>query len=70
MQDKCSQFVLMVFFFVCLFGCVQATGPFLQFGAVGALTLLSPFVFQSYLVSRNKCTCPIYIYFIFLKSEL
>lgn len=28
--------------------CWQATGPFLQFGAVGALTLLSLFVFQSF----------------------
>lgn len=26
----------------------QATAPFLQFGAVGALTLLSPFVFQRF----------------------
>ncbi|XP_035017997.2 glycerophosphoinositol inositolphosphodiesterase GDPD2 isoform X1 [Hippoglossus stenolepis] len=27
---------------------LQATGPFLQFGAVGALTLLSPFVFRGF----------------------
>lgn len=27
---------------------LQATAPFLQFGAVGALTLLSPFVFRSF----------------------
>lgn len=35
---------------------LQATGPFLQFGAVGALTLLSPFVFRSYFAARNKCS--------------
>lgn len=35
---------------------LQATGPFLQFGAVGALTLLSPFVFRSCLAAKNKCS--------------
>lgn len=41
----------------------QATAPFLQFGAVGALTLLSPFVFHRFHLAktrmcqtRNKCT--------------
>ncbi|KAM3612078.1 uncharacterized protein V6R79_002323 [Siganus canaliculatus] len=33
---------------------LQATGPFLQFGAVGALTLLSPFVFRGFHVAKGK----------------
>ncbi|KAM4555498.1 glycerophosphoinositol inositolphosphodiesterase GDPD2 [Odontesthes bonariensis] len=32
---------------------LQATAPFLQFGAVGALTLLSSFVFQSYHMAKG-----------------
>lgn len=36
---------------------LQATGPFLQFGAVGAITLLSPFIFKGYHAARNKCMC-------------
>ncbi|XP_042348819.1 glycerophosphoinositol inositolphosphodiesterase GDPD2-like [Plectropomus leopardus] len=32
----------------------QATAPFLQFGAVGALTLLSPFVFQGFHEAEAK----------------
>ncbi|CAG5989947.1 unnamed protein product [Menidia menidia] len=32
---------------------LQAMGPFLQFGAVGALTLLSSFVFQSFHVAKG-----------------
>ncbi|XP_053285513.1 glycerophosphoinositol inositolphosphodiesterase GDPD2 isoform X1 [Pleuronectes platessa] len=32
---------------------LQATGPFLQFGAVGALTLLSPLVFRSFYVAET-----------------
>ncbi|XP_049897499.1 glycerophosphoinositol inositolphosphodiesterase GDPD2 isoform X2 [Epinephelus moara] len=33
---------------------LQATAPFLQFGAVGALTLLSLFVFQGFRVAKGK----------------
>ncbi|KAM9356515.1 glycerophosphoinositol inositolphosphodiesterase GDPD2 [Symphorus nematophorus] len=33
-----------------------ATGPFLQFGAVGALTLLSPFVFRGLHIAKGKCS--------------
>ncbi|XP_070769587.1 glycerophosphoinositol inositolphosphodiesterase GDPD2 [Enoplosus armatus] len=33
---------------------LQATAPFLQFGAVGALTLLSPFVFRGFHVAKEK----------------
>uniref|UniRef100_A0A3Q4AEN1 GP-PDE domain-containing protein n=1 Tax=Mola mola TaxID=94237 RepID=A0A3Q4AEN1_MOLML len=32
----------------------KATGPFLQFGAVGAITLLSPFIFKGYHAARSK----------------
>ncbi|XP_013860630.1 glycerophosphoinositol inositolphosphodiesterase GDPD2 [Austrofundulus limnaeus] len=32
---------------------LQATGPFLQFGAVGALTLLSSFVFHAFTVAQR-----------------
>uniref|UniRef100_A0A672ZNP3 Glycerophosphodiester phosphodiesterase domain containing 2 n=1 Tax=Sphaeramia orbicularis TaxID=375764 RepID=A0A672ZNP3_9TELE len=34
---------------------LQATAPFLQFGAVGALTLLSPFVFHHFYMAKGKC---------------
>ncbi|XP_044061482.1 glycerophosphoinositol inositolphosphodiesterase GDPD2 isoform X2 [Siniperca chuatsi] len=34
---------------------LQATAPFLQFGAVGALTLLSPFVFRGFHTAKEKC---------------
>ncbi|XP_071314213.1 glycerophosphoinositol inositolphosphodiesterase GDPD2 isoform X2 [Trachinotus anak] len=33
---------------------LQATAPFLQFGAVGALTLLSPFVFKGFHKAKNR----------------
>lgn len=33
----------------------QATGPFLQFGAVGALTLLSPVIFRGFRAAKAKC---------------
>ncbi|XP_030001872.1 glycerophosphoinositol inositolphosphodiesterase GDPD2 isoform X1 [Sphaeramia orbicularis] len=33
---------------------LQATAPFLQFGAVGALTLLSPFVFHHFYMAKGK----------------
>lgn len=33
---------------------LQATAPFLQFGAVGALTLLSSFVFQGFHMAKDK----------------
>ncbi|XP_073343505.1 glycerophosphoinositol inositolphosphodiesterase GDPD2 isoform X2 [Pagrus major] len=33
---------------------LQATGPFLQFGAVGALTLLSPFIFSGFDMAKKK----------------
>ncbi|XP_030252687.1 glycerophosphoinositol inositolphosphodiesterase GDPD2 isoform X2 [Sparus aurata] len=33
---------------------LQATGPFLQFGAVVALTLLSPFIFSGFHMAKNK----------------
>lgn len=39
--------------FCCLFS--QATGPFLQFGAVGALTLLSPIIFKGFHAAKAKC---------------
>ncbi|CAK6964643.1 glycerophosphoinositol inositolphosphodiesterase GDPD2 [Scomber scombrus] len=35
---------------------LQATAPFLQFGAVGALTLLSSFVFQGFHMAKDKCS--------------
>lgn len=33
---------------------LQAIGPFLQFGAVGALTLVSPFVFRGFHIAKQK----------------
>ncbi|XP_068181839.1 glycerophosphoinositol inositolphosphodiesterase GDPD2 [Antennarius striatus] len=33
---------------------LRATGPFLQFGAVGALTLLSPFIFKGFHTAKEK----------------
>ncbi|XP_051924018.1 glycerophosphoinositol inositolphosphodiesterase GDPD2 isoform X1 [Hippocampus zosterae] len=35
---------------------LQATAPFLQFGAVGGLVLLSPFVFQGFHMAQTKCS--------------
>ncbi|XP_051277044.1 glycerophosphoinositol inositolphosphodiesterase GDPD2 isoform X2 [Dicentrarchus labrax] len=35
---------------------LQATAPFLQFGAVGALTLLSPFIFRGFYVAKGQCS--------------
>lgn len=41
--------------YLCAFDSCQATGPFLQLGAVGALTLLSPFVFNGFHNAQDKC---------------
>ncbi|XP_035524595.1 glycerophosphoinositol inositolphosphodiesterase GDPD2 [Morone saxatilis] len=35
---------------------LQATAPFLQFGAVGALTLLSPFIFRGFYAAKGQCS--------------
>ncbi|KAM8733024.1 glycerophosphoinositol inositolphosphodiesterase GDPD2 isoform 1-T2 [Acanthopagrus schlegelii] len=35
---------------------LQATGPFLQFGAVVAMTLLSPFIFSGFNMDKSKCS--------------
>ncbi|XP_077589215.1 glycerophosphoinositol inositolphosphodiesterase GDPD2 isoform X2 [Stigmatopora nigra] len=35
---------------------LQATAPFLQFGAVGGLVLLSPFVFDRLHMAKSKCS--------------
>nr|XP_061793226.1 glycerophosphoinositol inositolphosphodiesterase GDPD2-like [Nerophis lumbriciformis] len=35
---------------------LQATAPFLQFGAVGGLVLLSPFVFNGFHTAKSKCS--------------
>lgn len=45
----CAVFVILM----CLSNSWQATAPFLQFGAVGALTLLSTVVFQSYFATNK-----------------
>ncbi|XP_061542303.1 glycerophosphoinositol inositolphosphodiesterase GDPD2 [Phycodurus eques] len=34
----------------------QATAPFVQFGAVGGLILLSPFVFEGFHMAKTKCS--------------
>ncbi|XP_061643047.1 glycerophosphoinositol inositolphosphodiesterase GDPD2 isoform X2 [Phyllopteryx taeniolatus] len=34
----------------------QATAPFVQFGAVGGLVLLSPFVFEGFHMAKTKCS--------------
>lgn len=64
--EMCDELILTVFY--CLFFTLislrlhvssswQATGPFLQFGAVGALTLLSPFVLKGFHAAKDKCMC-------------
>ncbi|XP_008324968.1 glycerophosphoinositol inositolphosphodiesterase GDPD2 isoform X2 [Cynoglossus semilaevis] len=50
---------------------LQATGPFLQFGAVVALTLLSPLVFRCFLRSKNAgCKVLIALVFVVISAAI
>ncbi|KAG7518408.1 glycerophosphoinositol inositolphosphodiesterase GDPD2 isoform X1 [Solea senegalensis] len=49
---------------------LQATGPFLQFGAVGALTLLSSFVFQGFHRAKNGSKVLIALVFLTVSAAI
>lgn len=49
---------------------LQATAPFLQFGAVGALTLLSPFVFQRFHLAKTRSKVLIAVVFLVVSAAI
>ncbi|XP_023277404.1 glycerophosphoinositol inositolphosphodiesterase GDPD2 isoform X2 [Seriola lalandi dorsalis] len=49
---------------------LQATAPFLQFGVVGALTLLSPFVFQGFHTAKNVSKVLIAVAFVAVSAAI
>lgn len=53
-SDLCMYMLVFVTVLTCVSFSSQATGPFLQLGVVGALTLLSPFVFKGFHVAKDK----------------